>query len=101
MSARRFGYALLLLLMLVPAGMMTACANSDYFEPTPLVSPENAMVYLYRPAATNPGKKPLTMSYPEILIDGEGAGFLRYDEYRALELPPGKHTITVRCRTVN
>ena len=70
---------------------MTACANSDYFEQTPLVSPENAIVYLYRPAASNPGKKPLTMSYPEILIDGEGSGFLRYNQYLALELPPGKH----------
>ena len=50
---------------------LTACANSDYFEATSLVNADNAVVYIYRPAATNPGKKPLVTSYPEITVDGK------------------------------
>jgi hypothetical protein len=70
---------------------LAGCQGSGHFEPSPLANTNNAMVYLYRPAATNPGKKPLRLSYPEVMIDGKSAGFLKYNEYLAFELPPGKH----------
>ena len=73
----------------------SGCANRDYFEPTPLASAGNAMVYVYRPAATNPGKKPLTLSYPEVQVDGESVGFLKYKEYLAVEVAPGKRHFRV------
>ena len=69
---------------------LAGCANSDYFEPTALRDPANAMVYIYRPGGSNPGKKPLITSYPEILVDGTSHGMLKYAEYLALELAPGK-----------
>ena len=72
---------------------LTACANSDYFESTALQDNANAMVYLYRPAATGPGKKPLVTSYPEITVNGKSMGMLRYKQYMTLELPPGQHKI--------
>ena len=81
--------------LLLAVALLSGCANSDYFEATPIATPGNGMVYIYRPAATNPGKKPLTMSYPEVLIDGESAGFLKYKEYLAIELPPGEHEFRV------
>ena len=71
--------------------LLTACANSDYFEAAPAAQAGNAMVYIYRPAASNPGKKPLRTSYPEILVNGQSAGFLKYNEHIPIELPPGKH----------
>ena len=74
----------------VLAALLAGCQSSSYFDPTPLANPDNAMVYLYRPAATNPGKKPLRLSYPEVMIDGKSAGFLKYNEYLPLEVPPGK-----------
>lgn len=77
--------------LLIITAAVSACANNDYFEPPPLASQENSMVYLYRPAASNPGKKPLVTSYPEILVDGESKGMLKYKHYLALELPPGQH----------
>ena len=49
------------------------------------------MVYLYRPAASNPGTKPLYFSYPEVMVDGNSQGFLHYSQYLAIELPPGQH----------
>jgi len=70
--------------------LLTGCANSDYFEPGSLHNPANAMVYIYRPGGTNPGKKPLITSYPEIQVDGIGHGMLKYKKYLALELSPGK-----------
>ena len=70
---------------------LTGCANSDYFEATPLADKGNSMVYLYRPAATKPGKKPLVTSYPEILVDGQSKGMLKNNDYLAIELPPGEH----------
>ena len=72
---------------------LAACANSDYFEASALSNSDNALVYLYRPAATNPGKKPLVTSYPEITVDGKSVGMLKYKEYLTLELPPGEHDI--------
>ena len=80
----------LILAVLLAAGLLAGCQGSSYFDPTPLANPDNAIVYLYRPAATNPGKKPLRLSYPEVMIDGESAGFLKYNEYLPLEVPPGK-----------
>lgn len=71
---------------------LSACASPGYFEPTPIAQPGNAMVYLYRPAASNPGTKPLYLSYPEVMVDGSSHGFLRYNHYLAIELPPGRHT---------
>ncbi len=70
--------------------LLAGCANSDYFDPDSLSDPGNAMVYVYRPGGSNPGKKPLITSYPEILVNGVGHGMLKYKEYLALELAPGK-----------
>jgi hypothetical protein len=84
-------YTALFMLTVVVSG----CTGSSFFEPTTLQNPENAMVYIYRPAATNPGKKPLTLSYPEIMVDGMSVGFLKYKEYLPLELAPGKRDFVV------
>jgi len=79
-------------ILFVLAALLTlgGCPNTAYFEPTPLATSDKAMVYVYRPAASNPGKKPLTLSYPEVMVDGKSAGFLKYKEYLALQLEPGK-----------
>ena len=68
---------------------IAGCANTSYFEPTPLADANNAMVYIYRPGGSNPGKKPLTTSYPEILVDDESVGMLKNKQYLAVELSPG------------
>ena len=78
-------------LLLLLSSLLCACASPGYFEPTPIAQPGNAMVYLYRPAASNPGMKPLYLSYPEVMVDGTSHGFLKYSHYLAIELPPGKH----------
>ena len=70
---------------------LSGCQNKAYFEQSARTNPDNAIVYVYRPKATNPWKKPLRTSYPEILVDGQGKGFLKYNQYLALELPQGKH----------
>jgi hypothetical protein len=75
--------------------VLNGCGNSDYFEATPIAGAGNAMVYIYRPEATNPGKKPLRTSYPEVMVDGNSTGFLKYNEHLAMELPPGEHEIVV------
>ena len=84
---------LYLSMILLPA--LGGCVSSSYFEPTPLANPENAMVYIYRPAATNPGKKPLTLSYPEVMLDDSSLGMLRYNEYISVEVQPGQHEFLV------
>ena len=42
--------------------LLAGCQNTDYFEASPISQSGKAMVYVYRPAATNPGKKPLRLS---------------------------------------
>lgn len=70
--------------------VLQGCQHNAYFEAAEPSSPDKALVYLYRPKATNPGKKPLVMSYPDILVDGDSVGVLRYNEYLTLELEPGQ-----------
>ncbi|QFU74332.1 DUF2846 domain-containing protein [Halioglobus maricola] len=73
------------------ACLMTTNVHADYFSPRGPELETNAVVYVYRPAASNPGKKPLRTKYPEIMVDGEGSGFLKYNRHFRLELPAGKH----------
>ena len=89
------------LLLLLAILTLSACASPGYFAPAPPSNPENAVVYIYRPAATNPGKKPLTTSYPEIMVNGDSAGMLRYKEYLRLELPPGDYEFVATGLTPN
>ena len=81
--------------------LLGACSSPGYFAPAPPANPDNAVVYLYRPAATNPGKKPLTTRYPEILVDGNSVGMLRYKEHLRVELPPGTHEFVATGLTPN
>jgi hypothetical protein len=85
----------LILLQALALIFLYGCASSSYFEPTQIAKPGNAMVYIYRPAATNPGKKPLTLSYPEIMVNGESVGFLKYKQYLAVEVAPGQREFLV------
>lgn len=84
-------------LLLLPALLVVlgACQNTDYFDPSPTAQPGKALVYVYRPAANNPGKKPLRLSYPEVMVDGQSMGFLKYNKYLALELEPGKQEFVI------
>ena len=86
---------ILVLLQVLALLSLYGCASSSYFEPTPIAKPGNAMVYIYRPAATNPGKKPLTLSYPEVMVDGQSRGFLKYNQYLAIEVVPGQREFLV------
>jgi hypothetical protein len=81
--------------------IMAGCQGSSYFEATPTAAPDNARVYIYRPAATNPGAKPLRFSYPEVMIDGASKGLLKYKEYLELEIAAGKREFVVTGLTPN
>jgi hypothetical protein len=84
-----------LLIVSLLLASLAGCSNADYFEPTPLADTGHAMVYIYRPAAGNPGKKPLRLSYPEVMVDGHSQGMLKYNSYLALELEPGRRDFVV------
>ncbi len=84
------------LLFILPLAFLAGCANSDYFEPKPAASVDKAVVYIYRPEATTPGPaRPLWNSYPEIMVDGEGVGFVKYNRYLPVEVAPGEHEFLV------
>lgn len=91
-----------LLLILLPLAALLGCANSDYFEPAPSANTGNAMVYIYRPEATTPGPaRPLWNSYPEIMVDGKSAGFVKYNRHLPVEVEPGEHEFLVTGLTPN
>ena len=83
MTAIRLWLAALVLLLL------GACSSTPYFEEQAVTDSGKALVYVYRAKATNPGKKPMRFSYPEIQVDGQSIGVLRYNEYLVAELEPG------------
>ena len=57
-------------LLLIVCALLGSCSSPGHFEPTSIAKSGAAMMYLYRPAASNPGAKPLLLSYPEVMIDG-------------------------------
>lgn len=75
--------------------LLTGCAGPGYFEAVPPSSAEKSVVYLYRPEADNPGRQPLRLSYPDVLIDEQSVGVLQFNSYRRIELVPGKHNLRI------
>lgn len=81
---------------LLPALLMLAgCAGPGYFEAIPPSNADQSVVYLYRPEADNPGRQPLRLSYPDVLIDEQSVGTLQFNSHRRIELAPGRHTIRI------
>ncbi|WP_394558773.1 DUF2846 domain-containing protein [Aquipseudomonas alcaligenes] len=74
---------------------LSGCAGPGYFEAVPPSSPDQAVIYLYRPEADNPGRQPLRLSYPDVLIDEQSVGTLQFNSYRRIELAPGRHDIRI------
>ena len=87
--------------LLIACALLGGCSSPGHFEPTPIAQPGDAIVYLYRPAASNPGAKPLLLSYPEVMVDDKSYGVLKYSSYLAIELPPGKHEFRLTGLTKN
>ncbi|MCB1688400.1 MAG: hypothetical protein KDI33_07940 [Halioglobus sp.] len=77
--------------------LLSACTQTvGHFTPTVATNPDNAVFYIYRPAASTPGlMKPLKFDYPDVLVDGKSIGVLKYDQYLVTELAPGAHNITI------
>ncbi len=72
---------------------LTAC-SAPYFEP---LEPADAriVVYIYRVKADNPGLQPLRFSYPEIFLDGQSVGLMKYKTRLMAEVSAGRHHIKV------
>lgn len=61
----------------------TGCNSPGYFEAVQPSTRQRAVVYLYRPEATTPGlMKPLRYDYPDLQIDGQSIGTLKYNKHR-------------------
>ena len=72
---------------------LSACAGPGYFEPIQPVDDSEAVLYIYRPRADNPGLQPLRLSYPDLLINENNIGPLSFNKHRAVRLSPGEHTL--------
>ena len=92
---KKSNFILLSILLLSLLGCVNGGNSTNtVFQPTPAYTKGNAMLYLYRPAASSPGiAKPLRFSYPEVFIDGKSYGPIEYDRYMPIELTPGEHQI--------
>jgi hypothetical protein len=73
--------------------LQTACAGPGYFEPVEPLHDDEAIVYVYRPKSDNPGLQPLRFSYPDILVNGESAGLLKFNRHMAIRVVSGKHVL--------
>jgi hypothetical protein len=81
--------------VLFSAIFLSACAGPKYFEPIQPASANEAVLYIYRPKADNPGMQPLRFSYPDVLIDDTSVGVLTFNHHRAVRLNPGKHKLLI------
>lgn len=73
--------------------VLSACSGPGHFQPQPPIARDAATLYLYRPEASNPGRQPLRLSYPAVLVDGRPAGTLKFNSHKRLELPAGSHEL--------
>ena len=81
--------------MLIAVVLLVAgCSSPGNFVPQD-PGKNDALLYLYRPEADNPGLQPLRMSYPDIQLDGRSIGVLQFNTYFAVVLTPGQHSIRV------
>lgn len=70
--------------------------GNEMFEPDIKADAGSAVMHLYRPAASTPGiTKPLRFSWPEVFVDGESVGTVKYNEYISFRVSPGKHVLRV------
>lgn len=77
------------------AFLLSACMGPNYFEPQQAADPANGVVYIYRPDGNNPGREPLKYSYPDILLDEQSIGTLKFNKYLVTELKAGEHHIRI------
>jgi hypothetical protein len=73
---------------------MIGCSSPGYFQPVTAANPGDAVLYIYRPRADNPGAQPLRRSYPDMILDGKSIGVLEFKQYKTVFLKPGQHTLT-------
>ena len=75
-------------------GLVSSCASPGHFTPVSLDSPDDAILYIYRPRANNPGAQPLRRSYPEMILDGKSIGMMKFKNYKYIKIKPGSHELT-------
>lgn len=75
--------------------LLASCSGPGYFEAIPASNADQAVVYLYRPQADNPGRQPLRFSYPDVLIDERSVGTLPFNTHRRIELAAGRHSMRI------
>lgn len=76
--------------------LLTACSSDPgYFQAVPPSNSLKSVLYLYRPKADNPGLQPLRYSYPDIILDGNHIGQLKFNTHFFTEINPGTHHIKV------
>ena len=79
--------------------LLAACSSTpNYFQPNQPSAPDRGLVYLYRPAAPNPGLQPLRQSAPVVMVDGRSVGLLGFEQYFPIELAAGQHSILITGR---
>lgn len=73
--------------------LLSGCSGPGYFEPIEPEAGAQAVLYIYRPKADNPGVQPLRFYYPDLLINGESIGVLHFNRYRMVRLDAGEYTL--------
>ena len=84
----RYIFLLLILPLLVSATGCTSYGKS--IDVASAAGPGEVVVYIYRPVTQ---WRPKTREYPEVLVDGNSVGLLKYKHYIQLSLPPGEHKL--------
>ena len=82
-------------IVLLLIAFITACAGPEHFEPLQPTATDASVLYIYRPKADNPGAQPLRYSYPDMILDEQSVGALKFNTHKQLLLEPGRHQLKV------
>ncbi len=75
--------------------LLAGCSGPSYedFDFVQPSSPNNAVLYVYRPKSSNRGVQPLGNSYPEVFLGEQSIGLLKYKTHLVYEAPAGRYEL--------
>jgi hypothetical protein len=83
------------LFILLLALISSACTSDPkYFEAIQPVDDESVL-YVYRAKVKGVVLQPMRYSYPDLILDGNSVGVLKYKTHRAIPIKAGKHELRV------
>lgn len=73
----------------------TACSSDPKYFDVAQPAEDEGILYVYRSKVKHVVLQPMRYSYPDLILDGNSIGVLKYKTRRAIPIKAGKHNLRV------